>query len=64
MANIIQCYIIFPYTSLAHIKVASAKASEVSKESILSIVVANVLMKNREAKGLLKMIMIKTQLLY
>ncbi len=56
VAIIIQCYIIFPYTSLAHKKVASAKASEVSKESLLSIVVANVLMKNREAKGLLKMI--------
>ncbi len=56
VAIIIQCYIIFPYTTLAPKKVASAKASEVSKESLLSIIVANVLMKNRESEGLLKMI--------
>ena len=52
----IQAYILFPYTPLAEKAVKSAGEASDNKQSILSIVVANVWIKNRHADELLTII--------
>jgi len=52
----LQAYILFPYTPLAARGVASATEATVTKESVVSLVVANVWIKNRQADKLLRIV--------
>ena len=52
----IQAYIIFPYTLLAKKAVESASKTSLNKQSVFSIVVANVWIKNRRTDELLTII--------
>ncbi|AUD05902.1 endonuclease/exonuclease/phosphatase family protein [Spirosoma pollinicola] len=52
----IQACILFPYTPLAEKAVKSALQVSVNKQSVFSIIVANVLIKNRHADELLTII--------
>lgn len=53
---LIQAYILFPYTPVARQAVESANINEVDTGSVISIIVANVYMKNRHAEELLHII--------
>lgn len=55
-AMAIQAYILFPYTGLAQQSIAAAIPGKTDKNSVFSLVLANVLMKNRQADDLLKII--------
>ncbi|QPH41782.1 endonuclease/exonuclease/phosphatase family protein [Pedobacter endophyticus] len=52
----LQVWIILPYTSLSQKKVKSVDADQVSRQSSISMLIANVLMSNRNTKGLLEQI--------
>ncbi|WP_460972926.1 endonuclease/exonuclease/phosphatase family protein [Spirosoma migulaei] len=52
----IQVYILFPYTPLAKKAVESASETSLNGQTVLSIVVANVWIKNRQAEELLTII--------
>ena len=52
----IQTYILFPYSPMAPNAVKSVEHSLVKPETVISIMLANVYMKNSEYKGLLKLI--------
>ncbi len=50
----LQAYFLVPYTPLVSYQVTQADADSVDKEAIVSIMVANVYMKNRHAEALLE----------
>ncbi len=55
----IQAFILYPYTRLAPTTVASASVTEANGPRVFSILVANVLITNRNADALLKVILDK-----
>lgn len=52
----IQCFKLYPYMPFAQKKVASVTAASTDKKSVVDILVANVLMTNRQADALLTII--------
>ncbi|RYE37024.1 MAG: endonuclease/exonuclease/phosphatase family protein [Sphingobacteriaceae bacterium] len=64
IAEISQAWILFPYTTLSSEKVKSIDIGKTSKSSRISILIANVLMKNRNTDTLIKMIRTKNPTLF